>query len=298
MTYSAGSLIVASDFNTFRTQVNDVIADNFSNSAVESSANFGYGFGDVTGPVSSGGIITAAQWTSLLNRITAAAQHQGTGISVPASVSVGSTVSILSGLSSSITSIRNNRLNIAAGNATITSGGTRLNTTRTASWATQVAHEWNVSFANYNFARYFFNSGGQIRMSASRTGGSAITRNTDWSNLLSGMGTIIFDHTNTTTTGSGNTSSIGFYNLTTSFQTIFQRFGTGAYTTNNYTLRARLFNPLGSSANTIRFRAEFNSDGFTDGSLRHNVDERRATGPSVSQPAPTYVNALLLTSGY
>lgn len=285
MTYSAGSTILASDFNNFAGQVREVLGDTHSNATSESVANFGYGQGSLVSNISAGNTITAAQWTSLLENINRCANHQGTGVSIPTSVSAGSTITILSGLTTALTNIRNNRLSTGPGSTTTTSGGTRLNSSRTTGWSGQIDHEWVVSFPSYNCMRYFFNTGGQIAMSASRSGGSGTSINSDWSSLLSNMGTILFNHTRTLATGVAIDSSIGFYNLTTSFQTILQRFGSGAYTSNNYTLRARLNNPLGSSASQLIFRAEFNSNKFTDGTFRNNVDDVRATGPVNSIPS-------------
>ena len=54
------------------------------------------------------------------------------------------------------------------------------------------------------------------------------------------MGTISMNYTLTTQSGSGGTTTtIGYYDLTTSWQQIFSQTGTGAYSSTNVTLQAR-----------------------------------------------------------
>ncbi len=200
-----------------------------------------------------------------------------------------------------VTNIRANRLNASAGQTTITSGGAFGTSSRTTSWSGTVVHVFDVVFANWDKARHFFNSGGQIRLAASRSGGSASSQNTSITNMLSSIGTIIFDHTATTRTGAGGTAtSIGFYNLTSSYQTLYSVTGTGVYTSDSYVLSAQLVGTAGATG-TIRFRASFSQtadgsvDALPDGTLTSNVDTRRATGV-LNVTAPTYTLNTALTS--
>ena len=55
--------------------------------------------------------------------------------------------------------------------------------------------------------------------------------------MLSNMGTIIFNYTETTSTGSGTGTSIGQQDLTGSYQQIFQKAGSGVYAANDYIIR-------------------------------------------------------------
>lgn len=170
-----------------------------------------------------------------------------------------------------------------------------------------IRHSFSLDFGTAAAARYFFNAGGQIRLSASRTGGSATLNNTIWSNLLSSMGTIVFNHNSTFSTGSGTGSSIGYYQLTNTPQQVFTRTGvttSGAYASryvdNDYTVYVRsdfANNSLGV-ANRIFFDIYFNDDHDTnvylndinDGVISSNVAIRRATGDNVSVTAPLPTN--------
>ena len=113
------------------------------------------------------------------------------------------------------------------------------------------------------------------------------------------MGIIKLNSSATTTTGTGSGTSIGNYDLTSNFQSIYQKVGTGSYSGvyagNLYTIKAR------SDIDTrIIFRIEFNDVVF-DNNVDNNVDGRiesviqhyRASG-GVTVNAPTYYNTQAL----
>ena len=106
----------------------------------------------------------------------------------------------------------------------------------------------------------FFNTGGQIRFSASRSGGSG-SKNTNWTNLLSAMGTVIFDYTSTAASF-GTGSSLGGLDLSTSYQQIFIKTGSGNYAENDYNINARYV------GNNIQFRIQFRDDDAGDPTRR------------------------------
>ncbi len=175
-----------------------------------------------------------------------------------------------------------------------------------------IRHAFTLDFGTANNARYFFNAGGQIRLSASRTGGSATQNNAVWTNLLSSMGTVIFNFGSTFSTGTGTGSSIGYYQLTNTFQQVFTRtgvLGSGAYTSkyvaNDYTVYVRsdvANNSLGTSSK-VYFDIYFNDDhvtniylnDITNGVISSNVTVRRATGSYVSLPGPSAQNTRVIT---
>ena len=61
-----------------------------------------------------------------------------------------------------------------------------------------------ITFVSADAARYFFNSGGKIRFSSSRTRGSSTSQNNAWTNVLNSAGTIEFG---------GDTENLDFYIL-------------------------------------------------------------------------------------
>jgi len=150
-----------------------------------------------------------------------------------------------------------------------------------------------VSFGSDLAKTQFFKAGGEIRFTASQSGGSS-SINIDWRNMLSNMGTIKMNYTETTSTGSGTGTSIGQQDLTGSYQQIFQKSGTGNYAANDYIVQAR------NQTGAIQFRIYFqddkggNPDENVTGTTQSNVQHLRASGSNVSLPAPTYTNQATL----
>lgn len=171
----------------------------------------------------------------------------------------------------------------------------RINSGRTTQWRVQVIHEIEVTFSSSSARTNFFRYGGRIQWSGSRTGGTSSAKNTDWTNLLSSAGSIELGKTNTYRNGDSTISSIGSDNLTTSYQTLYTRFGSGAYSSNYVRIQAR-----NVSSSVLRFRAIYADaqagnfgDEYVTGTTRSDIQERRHS----SQSAPSYRNTVLLTAG-
>jgi hypothetical protein len=172
-----------------------------------------------------------------------------------------------------------------------------ISSARSSGWNGLLTHEITVTFSSVDSRRFFFNTGGEIRISANNT--SATTpKGLDWNQLCSQVGTIKFNAETTVSTTGGGTS-IGNYDLTSAFQDIYQKIGSGTYSAvyagNIYTVKAR------SDIDTrIIFRIEFNDvvfdnniDNNVDGRLESIIQHYRATG-DVTVPAPTYYNTSTL----
>jgi len=204
--------------------------------------------------------------------------------------------------------IETNKFLIDGGNSTVEA---KTSSTRTTNWNGTITHTFTVTFSDANQRRYFFNSGGEIRFSASQSGGGS-AKDLDWRALLSAMGTIKFGYTATTATGSGTASSIGNYDLTGTYQTIFTKTGSGNYVENDYNIQARA-----DSATILRFKVELRDDDTGDqitggvgtggqdglfaplgpavdedvtGTFTSTIQQLRATGSNVSVASPAYSN--------
>jgi hypothetical protein len=59
----------------------------------------------------------------------------------------------------------------------------------TGTWSVQLSCTVTVTWPTADAARFFFNSGGEIRFNSSRTGGATTAQNTSWSTLLTSVGT-------------------------------------------------------------------------------------------------------------
>jgi len=187
MTYSTGSTIIDDDYNGFAISIN-----NFWGSGIAST--YGYGQTDTVSLVSAGTTITATQWATLLTRMTSAASHQNTSITAISNPSTGDTIEAYAALSSNINSVYNNRLNAAANGTDLTANGT---TQTTGTWDVSAITTKTITFASADAKKYFFNSGGHIRMSFSLTGGSD-AKSQEWADLLTKTGTIVLAATGST----------------------------------------------------------------------------------------------------
>lgn len=130
---------------------------------------------------------------------------------------------------------------------------------------------YTVTFPGYTHAgglvvsaadhiRCFFNAGGKIQFTSTRSGTANNTKDTDWTNMLSGMGNFIFaastsSVSGTTNPGNGGTtpgSSIGYFQATPSpaYQTLVSVASTvSKYTENRFTVEVAT-----SGTNALLFR--------------------------------------------
>jgi hypothetical protein len=232
MSYAQFGLIEATDFNTL-VGGNPTTTVNTLNAVwATGGTTAGYGQTAVANVSAGQTVASSAQWNSLVSNTASAASHQGSSItSVSAPVS-GGTITYLSAIPSNLTTIYSNRRNAA------TQGSTSANTaTRGTSWQTALTFTHTVTFASGDAARYFFNAGGQIKMTCSHPTGSGI--NLLWSDLASNVGTVAMSspssgtvsiaggtYSGITKVGGGGTSPTidankGYFALTTANATAF-----------------------------------------------------------------------------
>jgi hypothetical protein len=93
---------------------------------------------------------------------------------------------------------------------------------RTATWTNLLTATTRYTFTSYAQLRHFFNSGCTCRSTLSMTGDPANPGFYNWNQVLTAMGTLIFDYDAAYQTGiNGISGNIGVYDLTPSYQTIF-----------------------------------------------------------------------------
>jgi hypothetical protein len=240
MTVSAGNIALASDYEELRLRVNAWFYDADPLCSFGSIyQQFGWG-GDATPQVLTGDKILASQMNELIDRINIGALMTG---ATPTQTRISAGNSVLASQYNTadakdvlITALKNNI------NPGFTSYLDATNDARTTQYNSTIDCAFRYTFSSFNEARYFFNSGGKLLFSGACTGYT-----TAWGydgqgidNILTQMGSITMNYTITTQSGSGGTtSSIGYYDLTTSYQQIFQQQGVGAYSSSYVTLQAR-----------------------------------------------------------
>jgi hypothetical protein len=216
MTYSAGGLIQATDYNGF--------VSTTAGANINATWNTAYGQTAIA-TVAAAGTVTATQWASLVNTLASLGTHTNTAITSRAAPTAGQTISILSAVNTDITNVFNNRYNAYAVGSQFT-GWTGTNsktaTTSGASWTITFTN--TITFASSAAAQYFFNAGGLIKIDVSKTS-TGNTGDPEWNDLantlcgdiwISGIGTAHTisgtSYTGTTKiggTGSPNTLSTG-----------------------------------------------------------------------------------------
>jgi hypothetical protein len=151
------------------------------------------------------------------------------------------------------------------------SPGGSTNSTRNPSWGTggattptAIYHVVTATFTSLAARNHFFNAGGQITFSASGSAagtGASQSKNQDWIDMLSAMGTVYFDKFNTTG-ASGTSGSNGYTDMNTNYKTLFTKTGSGAYDDNSVLIQGR------ASSNTVlRFRIKYNDGDVGTGNL-------------------------------
>lgn len=310
MAYRQGRLILAGDYNLRLTSLLELYD--------VGSGDFGYGQIDTGGqaaipPVVIDALVTSSEWTAFRDAIDVSAVHQGSTIPLPpiSELAVdevieahdfadGNTYSF----DDSLTIARANRLLFAPGSVSIFSND--LNSIRNVLWTTQIQHTFRMTLPTVDDARYFFNSGGEFRWRGSRSGGAASAQNTSWTNLLIAMGTVRMNFTDTTSSGTGTGSSIGYYDLTSIFQLLASEVDVGTYAGNTIEIFGRTVDgptgPNGDNGRVLEFRALY-SDPHTnpfsdviDGTITSDIDYQKATSPLVIQ-TPVFITTVPLTAG-
>jgi hypothetical protein len=234
MAYAQGDVIEATDYN------------NLINGTNQLNTVWGVGVGDAgygqtaISAVTAGFEATATQWATLINTLNSARVHQtgsGSGISA---VSAGATINHLSTLVTSINSAYSDRTSYASQGATITGGTQSRFVNSTAGLGTWQVFDTAATFASADQARYFFNTGGQLNLVLGTNGNNGTGSSNSLTRLITGLGGVrLFQTTNSGRTGTGiqldtNITSIGYYDLTQSPQTIIQvTDNTASYTGSN-----------------------------------------------------------------
>ena len=304
---SSGAIIQDTDFNNLRNRIAAIMGTG--------SGTTGYGQALASVTVAQGTVIDADHYNGLFTDITKAYAHQfGSLPTTLANVAVGD---IIGANSSDGTSAAYQGINdIDAVLITVESNPLRshssqmtneakINNSRTSAWNGTIDHQVTVTFNDANHRRYFFNTGGEIRLRAGLTGGLSATAGTkdyDWRIMLSNMGTFKMSYNTTTVTGSGSGSAVGDRDLTTSNQLIGSKSGSGVYAENRYYIYARA-----PSSNQLLFTIQFQDNDIGDdrivdaytyrvdenvtGTLTSYVDQYRATGSYVSVASPGYLNS-------
>jgi hypothetical protein len=279
---TTGQKIKASEYNAIRTKVQEILG-------TTGFGTRGYGQPLQSSTVTAElDVASRKQWNDLRNDIINVKLHQD-GVA-PNIVEIPLTDPIRYGSAHPNTNFNAvidqatiTRLNIGENRFVIQEGSSESTNNQ---WNTQASIEASVTFANANEARYFFNSGGKLRILSSRTGGTPTAQNTAWSSLLFATGPVELRAT-------GPETSKHFYNLTNDWEVLFQTNSSTPYAANEYRIEVKCDVPDNQSATAriIYFRVfwidNYNDPGppnppdLVDGTLSFIVEELKASGLTV-----------------
>lgn len=231
MSYTQYGLIEATDYNNIVGAPTDTAANKLNTIWGVGYGGTGYGQTPVA-QVAIGGTVTASNWATLVNTQANIGAHTGTSITSISAPSSGQSVTALTALPTNVTTLYGARFNAA------TQGPTFANVAQyLSSWSSSLTFTHTVSFASGDAARYFFNAGGQLSLTASHPAGAGI--NGLLNQLCLDIGTVVMSSINggtisiggttysgiTKIGGGGNTPTTvpnhGYYALTTSNTTVF-----------------------------------------------------------------------------
>lgn len=273
MAYAAGDLILDDHYNTFATGSASGTADhnvaNINSVWGVGNGNKGYGQTTTLTAVTAGGVVTATQWSTLIARLNSILTHQagaGSGVTSP---TAGATIAYLSTLDGKITDAYNNRANFNNTRSAVVSDSPRSTSWNTSS-PTTYTQVRTVTFQSADQMRYFFNAGGRLQLKLTPTGSAGTTKETNWVGLINAVGAMNLDYTSSARTGTGETlttngSSIGFWDLTTSDQTLIRLTqDTSPYTGSYIDILAKVAGSAGSNGGLgtdIVFTITYTDDG-------------------------------------
>ena len=292
--------IRAVDYNTIRNQVNLVLGAGLGNS--------GYGQTSLvtSSTVSESTRVSIAEWNRLKADISTCWRHiyntsppSITTAVVNETVRSNATTAPYTQYQTLANDITNNRFQTPPNNI-ITAKGTvsRL-------WPGGFGDTWKstlqsvvtVSWPTGDAARHFFNSGGEIRFSSSRSGGTVAggagtisAQNNEWTNFLTNTVQTRAFGGNKPVTGTGSLTGTNFYRLANTYTNPwYSATAGGAYSLSTFRIWARsvdIANNSSGGATTLEFLIEWIDDHVgvsggpdgVDGTLTLSVSELRAAG--------------------
>jgi hypothetical protein len=301
MTYSAGGLIQATDFNGFVSTGSPNINNIWSTGATDS------GWGQTAlSTVSVGGTVTATNWASLVNTLASMGNQTATTITSRSAPTAGQTISVLAAVATDISSCNTNRANAAAvGSTSTTWTGAAAKTTGTGSGTNAWTITWTqtVTFPSADQARYFFNAGGRVYLTMNKSS-TGTDNDADWNTFIGKVGTLSVtgiaaskslagtSYTGTTRTGgTGGTqttlsTATGWYALTAgaAATTIFQLNDTVSPYTNDTVIVTAAKN---AGATTLTLVTTWNSNSRAGAGQSTNI----SGGTDTASPFSSYGTA-------
>ena len=270
MSYTAGETILDDHYESF---LNGSSAGAYGINHIGGTGSGEYGLGQThVVSVAAGQTITASQWNSLFTQMDNIANHTNDTLTSTTARSAGDPVAIISALQTDLNTLA---ASVAAGSASATAvaeSSELQSSVASARWNNSHIVEHSITFASNAQLRYFFNGGGTMRMKFTRNGnggGSATSKDSSMSELVTAIGNFDLKQTTSTRSGSGETVTTnglatGVRDLGTGYSTLLRLTqSSGTYTSMYVDIQAKLNAAIGSAV-TVTLRTELNDPDGTD----------------------------------
>ena len=281
MAYQAGDTILDDEYNAF---VNNSSSP-FGLNHFAGTGSLQYGLGEsAVSTVSAGSTVNASEWNALFTGMSTIAGHTGDTLTSRSSISGGDLIEISANVAADLATLAASVAGGCTGTSAVTTSGILQQPASSSTWTGSFTTQVSATFSSANNMRFFFNAGGKIRLDPIRTGNGgsdgASGKDAAWDNLYNAVGNLDIGSQSTSRSGSGETTdtnglALGFYDLTTSYQTILQLSDDSyPYTANTLKIEAKLNNTPGSATViTIQTTATDGSGEFTfnDASADNNA---------------------------
>lgn len=266
MSYTQGGLIEATDFNNLVGANTSATSSEFNSTWAWGNGSRGWGQTPVP-LVSSGGVVTATQWATLINALNNANVHINGSNSGLTANTAGQLIGAVNSLQTKINGVGTDRRLFASNSAVIANAG---GLTAYSAWSVTATPGIDPGTASRSFgarisfnngpdaARFFFNAGGRLKFNVSSVNNGTTTRSGAVNSLFGFAGGIGLFGANTSTgrTGTGgtvstNNTSTGYYQLTNANVTLVSVTTTNAtYASDTAVITARTNGNQGSFNDT------------------------------------------------
>lgn len=234
----AGDVIDDADFNNARANVDKLLGTPSDHPLGTYTASSIYGInegGAGVNAASAGGLVYADNATGGFKRLQDDVQLLCAFYGITVRSGVGSdvadgntiTAATWTNLMLNIQDVWNARFSAPSGTGIV---GTSQSSS--SSWTTQIEQTMTATWASESACRAWFNMGNGVGVNSVVMGSGYNTQTSNWASLLNAAGSIIMGPS-TTEGSSGTNAGLGFYEMSTSYQLLWTKFGSGAYASNN-----------------------------------------------------------------
>jgi hypothetical protein len=272
-----GNTILLADYNNIQTKIARVMGTG--------DGTYGYGQTLASSQVAANSVIDDAHWDNLRTDLVKALSHQSNSEFVLFNAEVGGLIDDVnvSAYEVAATDATSNRSVRGAGRAT----SQAVISKTSGSWNGTLITNVRLDCGSADKARWFFNSGGQIRVEISMPGAFAAgTKDRIWQDMVNGNTSIIFNSGSLFTD-----NSIGFYSLTDSEKNLTTKSAAaGVYVENRLFISATVNVPSNTNGGA---RYVYITLRFAD----NDVGDKTGTGAAVDENvSPITVSAYSTTA--